>query len=351
MAISKSSLENLHPAYFALVMATGIVSIACHLLDFKIISQILFLLNIFFFLVLCVCVTLRIFWYQQNFLKDLTDHNRGVGFFSLVAAMCVLGSQFVILLNNQMIGRLFWFAGIALWLALTYAVFTIFTVKDVKPLLSEGINGGWLLAVVATQAVSNLGGLLALQFKPYQEEVLFYTLVMWLCGGMLYIWMISLIFYRYTFFKFAPSDLAPPYWINMGAVAITTLAGTRLIANAGHSTFLQGILPFLKGFTLFFWATATWWIPMLVTLALWRHLYKKYPVAYDPLYWGLVFPLGMYTASTYQLAQVTGLSFLFAIPQCFVFIALTAWIITFLGLLHRLISNLQPTPRQAKTTT
>jgi len=58
---------------------------------------------------------------------------------------------------------------------------------------------------------------------------------MWLWGGMLYIWMISLIFYRYTFFKFSPGDLQPPYWINMGAMAISTLAGARLIAFSGHA--------------------------------------------------------------------------------------------------------------------
>jgi hypothetical protein len=45
--------------------------------------------------------------------------------------------------------------------------------------------------------------------------------------------MISLIFYRYTFFRFAPGDLSPPYWINMGAMAISTLAGALLIENAG----------------------------------------------------------------------------------------------------------------------
>ena len=52
---------------------------------------------------------------------------------------------------------------------------------------------------------------------------------------MLYIWIISLIFYRYTFFAMEPSDLAPPYWINMGAVAISTLAGALLVA-APHSS-------------------------------------------------------------------------------------------------------------------
>ena len=61
---------------------------------------------------------------------------------------------------------------------------------------------------------------------------------MWLWGGMLYIWIISLIFYRYTFFRFSPTDLAPPYWINMGAMAISTLAGSLLIANAPDAPFL-----------------------------------------------------------------------------------------------------------------
>ena len=70
---------------------------------------------------------------------------------------------------------------------------------------------------------------------------------MWLWGGMLYIWMISLIFYRYAFFPMAPSDLTPPYWINMGAVAISTLAGTSLMLNTSDFPFLQGIFPFLQG--------------------------------------------------------------------------------------------------------
>ena len=75
--------------------------------------------------------------------------------------------------------------------------------------------------------------------------------------------MISLIFYRYTFFRFSPADLTPPYWINMGAMAISTLAGSLLIANRRTHRCCASLLPFLKGFTIFFWATGNWWIPML----------------------------------------------------------------------------------------
>jgi tellurite resistance protein TehA-like permease len=134
----------------------------------------------------------------------------------------------------------------------------------------------------------------------------------------------------------------------MGAMAISTLAGANLILTATRAPFLMALLPFLRGFTVFFWATATWWIPMLVTLAIWRHVYKRFRLTYDPLYWGAVFPLGMYTVSTYQLAQALDLPFLLWIPRSFVYIAVAAWIATFAGLLWTM-RNLFPAQRKEHT--
>jgi tellurite resistance protein TehA-like permease len=192
---------------------------------------------------------------------------------------------------------------------------------------------------VATQSVANLGVLLDARFTAHRELLLFACLTLWLTGGMLYIWMISLVFYRYTFFQFPPSDLSPPYWINMGAMAISTLTGTALIRHAAEWSFLERLLPFLHGFTLFFWGTATWWIPMLVILGVWRHVYKRFRITYDPLYWGGVFPLGMYGACTYRLAQVSGIGELTAIARLFSFAALAAWAAASFGLVRSLWRN------------
>jgi len=332
-----SWLADLPPNYFAMVMATGIVSLACHLAGFDLLAKILLGLNILFFAVLWVLLLTRLIRFPRRVAADLLNHGRCVGFFTIVAATCVLGSQCLIVGGRADVAVGLWVFGIALWAVLTYTIFTALTVKANKPTLPEGINGGWLLIVVAAQSVAVLGAQLAPVMGWSDGPVLFFCLTVWLGGGMLYIWIISLIFYRYTFFVLSPADLSPPYWINMGAVAISALAGTMLATNAPDSKIVSELLTFIKGFTLLFWATATWWIPMLVILGVWRHVYQKFPLRYDPQYWGAVFPLGMYTVATFRLAQHFDLSFLNGLPATFIYVALAAWCVVFVGLAWHLL--------------
>jgi tellurite resistance protein TehA-like permease len=225
-----------------------------------------------------------------------------------------------------------------------YSFLTAMTVRENKPSIEGGLNGAWLLIVVATQSISVLGTLLATQFVGSREAVLFFTLCMFLLGCMLYIPLITLIFYRFTFVNLTTVSLTPPYWINMGAVAITTLAGARLIIAAPEWNLLSDFLPFLKGFTLFFWAAGTWWIPLLLILGFWRHVYKRFPLRYDPQYWGMVFPLGMYTVCTFQLAKALNFSPLLIIPRYFIYLALAGWLVVSFGLVYSLAF---PKPQKA----
>ena len=336
-----AGLAGMSPAYFGLVMATGIVSLAAAQLGHALIARTLYGLNIAAYVVLWLLTALRALRFPRLVATDLSDHLRGPGFFTAVAATSVLGSQALLLSGAERAAGALWALALVLWVVLTYAIFASLTVKARKPPLDQGIGGGWLLAVVATQSIALLGALLVARAgHPHRLELNFVALALWLWGGMLYIWLASLIFYRYTFFAFSPADLSPPYWINMGAMAISTLTGSLLIGNAPDAPFLAALLPFVKGFTLFYWATGTWWIPMLLVLAAWRYLWRRFPMKYDPLYWGAVFPLGMYSASTHEMIDAMGFPFLAFLPPLFLYAALAAWLAAFAGLVRDLVRRI-----------
>jgi tellurite resistance protein TehA-like permease len=330
-------IETLHPAYFDIVMATGIVAIAAHVERIRLAPLLLTYLNIGLCGLLLAMNALRLVWQPAAFRRDLSDFERGPGFLTLVAGLAVLGSQAVTIWNFPMLAEGLWIASLALWVCVNYAVLFGVIVNVEKPRFRDAIGGSWLLFVVATQSVAGLGAQLAGVFgKP--NALLFFAASMWLAGGMLYIWLISLIFYRFAFFPFGPESFLPTFWINMGAMAVSALTGTTLVGQAQSASYLADLLPFLKGLTMLLWATASWWIPLLALLAGWQHLVKKLNRPYSQLYWGAVFPLGMYTVSTYEVARMTDLPFLLWIPRVFVYIALAAWLATFASMLRSMVA-------------
>lgn len=334
-ALALEGASSLFPGYFALVMATGVVSIACQLMGIRPVALALVIVNWVAYVTLWILTIIRALRFRVELLRDISDHGRAPGFFTIVAGTCVLGTQNVVVLKAMAIGAVLWWLGLGLWFAVMYMFFTAVTVRARKPTLAKGINGAWLIAAVATQAVVVLRGMLDTAAPP-PEVVQFQVIAMFLIGAMLYLAIIPLIFYRLTFASMRYEDFSPPYWINMGAVAISALAGSILIQRGTVWPMLEPLLPFIRGFTFFFWAVASWWIPFLFALMIWRYLWKRDRFRYEPAVWGMIFPLGMYTTSTLQFERAMGYGFLYSVPSTIVYVALAAWVLAMLGLLRRL---------------
>lgn len=329
-------LANFPPGSFAFVMATGIVSITTHLAALPWVPNLLFALNAVAYPALWVLMLTRILRFPRATLKDLTSHSVAPTFLTMVAATAVLGMQFVLLTERVEVGLFLWVLAALLWLSLIYGFFLSMTVADPAVPLEQGLNGAWLLATVSTESLSILGTAIA-DLLPNPEIVTFACLCLFLLGGMFYLAFITLILHRWLFHRMAPVALTPPYWINMGAVAITTLAGAELMARAHRLEDASAFPQIISMLTTGVWAVATWWIPLLVGLSLWRHAVRREPLRYDTQYWSIVFPLGMYSAATFVYAHAAGYGFLMPIAQVFVWVALAAWAATFCGLLRKTI--------------
>jgi tellurite resistance protein TehA-like permease len=126
----------------------------------------------------------------------------------------------------------------------------------------------------------------------------------------------------------------------MGAAAISTNAGGLLIVTDTPLPFLHAMRPLVDGVTLIMWAWASWWIPLLVGFGIWTHGVHRVPLTYTPLFWSLVFPLGMYSLASLRLSHAADIAALAALSRVMVWVALAAWLMTSAGLVSVLSRDL-----------
>ncbi|MGB3525488.1 MAG: tellurite resistance/C4-dicarboxylate transporter family protein [Flavobacteriales bacterium] len=330
-----AGIRGLSPAYFGLPMSTGIIAVASHALGYTRIGQVLFGFNNVEVVVLSMLLLLRLLFFFPEFRKDLSSHQQGAGFLTVVAAACILGSEYAEFQGAFKVGIALWYFALVAWMLLTYSFFVLVTIKRRKPSLESGMNGSWLLFVVSVQALSILGCIVAPHLGISLHSSLFIMLFFHLLGWLFYLVVIGIIFYRTTFFPMRPDEFKPTYWIDMGAAAITTLAGITLIDTmAAHGMYTE-LIPTLKVFIVFAWIAGTWWIPVIFVLEIWRHW--TLPWKYHAGYWSLVFPLGMHVVCTWQLALTFGLPFLKVLPEVFIWLAWGSWAVVFVGMCVKLV--------------
>ncbi len=334
------AIADLYPGYFALVMATGIVSIALYQQGFEAAARAMLALNAAAWVGVGLLTLARLARYPARMWVDALDPQRSAGFLTTVAGTSVLGRQLVLMTDNLGLPFVLWVVSAVLWIVLLYGFFASVMVRTPQPDITSALHGGWLLSIVATQAVSLLGMRVIDRAGGGRELLVFGMLALFLFGCLLYLFIGGAIFFRLLFLRPVPAALTPLYWIEMGAAAITVVAGATLIESAPNWRILPPILPFLTGTTLLFWATATWWIPLLVVLGVWRHLLRRHPVVYEPQYWGMVFPLGMYAVATHEVATVLDLPALTDVSRVFALVALVAWASVFVAMARRVVGRL-----------
>jgi len=220
-------------------------------------------------------------------------------------------------------------AGLAavVWLVLTYGVPASLLLTRERDSVLGGVNGTWLLWVVGTQSLSVAASALV-PVWPSQAGLLASAAIgLWSVGLVLYLLLVSLILLRWLTVAMTPATPGPPYWILMGATAITVLAGARILNLPAALPVTRATAGFVEGFSFALWAFGTWWIPLLIALGLWRHIRRHWPLSYEPTLWSVVFPLGMYSVATLSFGKVAHLNFMEPLSRFMLWVAVAAWVV------------------------
>src|SRR5690625_6110725 len=88
--IERQNIALFSPSNFAMVMATGIVSIAAHNFNLHLLADGLFYLNNLLYVLVWVLTIIRLLKYPKVFWVDLYKHATGLSFLAFVAASIVL---------------------------------------------------------------------------------------------------------------------------------------------------------------------------------------------------------------------------------------------------------------------
>lgn len=331
------AVEGLTPGYFALVMATGILSVGAELEGFDLLSEVLLGVCALSFVVLGALTAWRFVAYLSAVEDDFTDPRRAFGFFTFVAGTNVLGVRLGLEGWYTATAVLLVLSGVA-WLVLGYVVpWTAVLGRQERPVLATA-NGTWFIWVVASQSVAVAAATIEPVFDAFRRELAVLAVMSWSVGVFLYAAAGVFVALRLMLYDFGPEELTPPYWVAMGALAITVLAGARIVEMA-DAPMVRVTRDLITGVAVVFWAFATWLIPVLVAAGWWRHVSRRIPLRYQATLWSMVFPLGMYAVAGIYLGRAADLPVVTAIGRTEFWVALAAWGIVLAAMVRHVVGT------------
>ncbi|MFF3519539.1 tellurite resistance/C4-dicarboxylate transporter family protein [Streptomyces albidoflavus] len=306
----------------AAVMATGIVSVGCHLVGAEVLSRVLLGVAAVGWVVL-VGVFLGHFFGER---EQWWAESRTAASLTGVAGTAVVGTRSVLLGWTEVGWALLGVAAVS-WVGL---------LPQVVRRLGRRVPGSAYLTCVATQSLGVLGATLAAATGvtwPLPVAV-----VLLVVGFGLYV----LVLLHFDFHQL--KEGAGDHWVACGALAISALAAGKLTAASGAPLkWAEPLRPWLLAVTLVLLLAALAWYAVIAVAEL------RWPrPGYDPRRWATVFPLGMTAVAALTAAWEVGPAtsgWLEPLGRVLLWVAVAVWALVAAGLARRLAGGaLRRTP-------
>ncbi|WP_436905319.1 TDT family transporter [Acinetobacter johnsonii] len=333
-------IRQFTPNWFTVSMGTGVVALIVS--EFPMLKALtwqlgtgLWYFNILLFVLFSVLYSLRWAFYPHE-AKQIFQHpsmSLFLGTIPMALATILNGflkyGQPIYGDTAVQIAQTLWYADIVLALLVAWAVpFAMY--RHQKHALQQ-MTAVWLLPIVACEVAASSGGLLLghLAADTHAVAILLASYVLWGISVLPAFAILTILMLRLVLHKLPEKELAVSSWLALGPIGTGALALLILgqqaptvlvsidLAEMGQLFQYAGIFGslILLGFGL-------WWLGIAVMTTL-HHAKQELP--FNLGWWGLTFPLGVYTLAILTLAQQLNLAFLYAVGYAFAAILMLLW--------------------------
>ena len=333
-------IRQFTPNWFTVSMGTGVVALIVS--EFPMLKALtwqlgtgLWYFNILLFVLFSVLYGLRWAFYPHE-AKQIFQHpsmSLFLGTIPMALATILNGflkyGQPIYGDTAVQIAQTLWYADVVLALLVAWAV--PFAMYRHQEHALQQMTAVWLLPIVACEVAASSGGLLLghLAADTHAVAILLGSYVLWGVSVVPAFAILTILMLRLVLHKLPEKELAVSSWLALGPIGTAALAllvlghqAPMLMASLGLAQLGQlfqqaGILAslILLGFGL-------WWLGIAVLTTL-HHAKQDLP--FNLGWWGLTFPLGVYTLAILTLAQQLNLAFLYAVGYAFAAILMLLW--------------------------
>src|SRR5262245_44849358 len=306
-------LVEAQPGAGSFVMATGIVAVGLELSGHGVIADALLAICALGWFVLATAFLFRLVARTDEWWLETSQ----LGALTAVGGSTVLAAALSTVLDWRLVPLLLWIVAAMLWLIVVSRILV-----RLPPRAPQGLV---FLLTVATQGVSLVASTLAVDYNA--DWLVYLAFALWVFGIALY-----LLVELHDFDHHQITTGAGDQWVFGGAVAITVLAGGKLITAVQAQGALDGLAHDLHVAVLVAWVVA---MPILLVLV-WSEL--AFPrLGYSPLRWATAFPVGMYAACTLVASKTLREPWMDTyFADWWVWVGLGVWAIVCAGLVRRI---------------
>ena len=346
---TRDVIRQFTPNWFTMTMGTGVVALILPEFPFAqaLLWQVatgLLQFNIMVFSAFMMLYLLRWLIYPQE-AKQIFSHPSMALFLGAIPmglATIINGFlKFGIILYGDVaiqIAQLLWYIDVILAVVIAVIVpFFMFSKQDHQ---LHTMTAMWLLPIVACEVAATSGGLLLAHLAAGQQAVgiLLSSYMLWGMSVLPAFGILTILMLRLALHQLPSKELAITGWLALGPIGTGALALLVLGAQAPHVlAFIQqealgiffqnaGIVAsfILLGFGL-------WWFAIAVLTTL-KHAATDLP--FNLGWWGLTFPLGVFTLAILNLGHQLHINFIVDTGLAFATILMMLWVIVMSKTLH-----------------